>query len=290
MKKYFRPNKSTPVIATISVIVLMCVSLFGCQSAKEDSLVETLSSYQGYVRVVSQEEYDFYRYFVERDAGAKLSQEDLDEKVKAYTNQVNATFFLGNKLGLYEPYSFNLLQIRMEQENDNRKVKLEQGEAVYGLEQFDLYTYFQYELSNLKIDIQSYILEHCDSQIKRQAEVHYNSNKENYVVRDMVEYQITIDDETESVVADRTQLKFLGSADSGLADFLVNADLNETYEDVWNGKQRSVVVTDVEYQEISFKENEMSAIENYIEAKLYPSLIDEIAKNNPVEFDLKMGE
>lgn len=264
----------------------MCVCLFACQSVKEDSLLETISSYQGYVRVVSQEEYDFYRYFVERDAGSKLSQEELDEKMNAYINQVNATFYLGNKLGLYEPYSFNLLQIRMEQENDNRKIKLEQGEAVYGLEQFDLNTYFQYELSNLEVDIQSYILEHCDTQILRQAEEYYDSNKENYVVRDMVEYQVTIGDETESVVADRTQLKLLGSADSGLADFLENADLNETYEDVRNGKQRCIVVTGIEYQEINFKDNEMSAIENYIEAKLYPSLIDEVAKNNPVEFDL----
>lgn len=286
MKKYFRADRKGSLIVVILVMILAAANLFGCGAVKEESLWETLSAYKGYSRIVSQEEYDFYKYFVERDLPNEVTDAELSEKVKAYVNQVNAAFYLGNKIGLHEPYSFNLLQIRMEQENADRKLKLEQGEAVYGLEQFDLNSYFQYELSNLEVDIQSYILENCDSQLCRQAEEYYNSNKENYIVRDEVAYQVTIDGETETVIADRTQLDFLGNADMGLADFLESAEVNDTYEDVQNGKQRSVVVTDIQYGEMSFTENATALIEIYIGAEFYPALIEEIAKNNPVEFDL----
>ena len=52
-----------------------------------------------------------------------MSEEEKAQKVKEYINSVNAVFYLGEKLGLCEPYSFGEMKLRMEQENASRKAK-----------------------------------------------------------------------------------------------------------------------------------------------------------------------
>ena len=114
----------------------------------------------------------------------EISQNEIDyfvnhlkEKVKEYARKVNAIFFLGDKLGLCEPFSFELLKLRMEQENQSRKLKLENEEIIYGLEQFSLETFYQYTLDNLKTKIHSYLEEHIDAGILNLAKKYYEENK-----------------------------------------------------------------------------------------------------------------
>lgn len=258
----------------------------GCSKEKKSELVSTIKEYKGYIRLVAQEEYEFYEYFVKRNVTDTITEKEFKEQVKKYANEVNAVFYLGNKLNLCEPYSFELLQIRMEQENDIRKVKKEKGEAIYGLEQFNLQNYFQYTLDNLELDIIEYILQNADEAIVDDAEAYFERNKASFKVRESVVYESTIDGETNEVTAAREELNFMGKSDMGLADFLETAEIGEEYEDTLNGSQRKVVVKEITYYEPEFKENESAMIQNYIQAELYPELIETVAKNNQVEFEL----
>lgn len=274
----------------IIFLVILFVLLIAFMFVKKDTdnvqgILDEIAQYKGFTRVISTQEYEFYKYFVERELSADVTEEELDALVKAYTEEVNATFYLANRLGLREPYSFSVLQMRMEQENETRKLKLEQGETVYGLQQFDLNTFFQYEYSNAALDIKQCLLERNDAQIHKQAKAYYEANIESFTIKDQITYEITINGETSETTADRTQRQFLGDADPLLADFLENAVCGDVYEDVQNGEQRKIIVTDISYEEVSFRENEMAVVENYIEEELFPQLIEMIAANNPAEYN-----
>lgn len=286
-----RGNKITKFILAAAAITLLA----GCTSGQSSdgganeasqSLIEEVQSDKGYIRVVSQEEYDFYKYFVERDLAKEIENQELNEKVKAYINEVNAVFYLGNKYGLYEPYSFDLLNMRMEQENRDRQQKLEAGEVVYGLEQFTLQTYYQYERSNLEADIIEYIEMNLDSEIVDLAEDYYNENPELFTGRESVTYEITALGVTQEVAADREQLNLLANADMNLADFLETAEVGDTYADMKDGEEREVLVTEISNTEPGFDNNRDAVIRYYIRYILLDELIDTVAQNNPVEFPI----
>lgn len=276
-------------ILVLAMIMLIFMEA-GCSSEEtaeeQSSLIEKIESYQGYTRVVEQEEYDFYSYFVKRDLAGEISQEELDEKIRSYINEVNAVFYLGNELGLCEPYSFDLLKLRMEQENDIRKVKLEQKEAVYGLQEFQMETYFQYVFSNLESDIITYLEQNADAEMIRQAREYYNANQELFHVREGVTYEITEKGQTESVTVDRGKLNFLGKSDMGLADFLENGEIGDVFEDILDGEDRKVLLKDIKYGREEVELDQETIIFRYILSELYPALIKTTAKDNPVEFNI----
>ena len=234
---------------------------------------------------LQQQEYDFYKYFVERDLTKEVSADELDQMIKDYINEVNAVFYLGNKLGLYESYSFDLLKLRMEQENRDRQLKLEKGEVVYGLEQFTLETFYQYERENLENDIIDYIMENADQSVIDQAEQYYDENKEAYKERESVAYEITYAGKTTEEESDRNELDLLGNADETLADFLEQGQIGESYTDTKDGEERTVVITGISYVEPDFEEDMSLAVRTYIRYQLFDEIIATVAENNPVEFE-----
>lgn len=292
MKKEKRLQNKRQILSILCIVavVIIVISFFIAKKMsqreiqREDSFLNSVASYQGYVRVVSQEEYEFYRYFVERNQGQAISEEELDKKVKSYINEANAVFYLGNKFGLYEPYSFDLLKMRMEQENRNRKMQLEQGEVVYGLEQFTLESFYQYERSNLEIDIIEYIAVNAQEEVLDLARAYYAENKELFTDRESVTYETTIDGVCEVITADRKQLNLLGNADMGLADFLEGKEKGDVYTDIQDGKERKVVITDISYMEAGFEENQDTIVLYYIQNEWLEDIIKTVAENNPVEF------
>lgn len=272
-----------PIVLFILGIVL--IVLIG-KNEDQNQVIEELKNYQGYTRVVTQEEYDFYQYFVERNIGTEISSEEMDERVKTYINEVNAVFYLANQYGLCEPYSFELLKLRMEQENESRKVKQKENEVVYGLTEFTLETYFQYIYSNLETDIQDYLADNSSDQMRREAKKWYEKNTEDSQIIESITYQVTQNGATEVLVADQTQLKFLGKSDMGLADFLNTAKVDERYEDDQTGSLREVIVLDIQYAKEDYEENELAVMANYIRQEVYPMVIEQVVKQNPVEFQL----
>ncbi len=273
------------VVIVLLVCMIVGYSVREIYEKQKSPLIETIKGYKGYIRTVGQEEYDFYAYFVERDLSGEIYPEELDEKIRTYINEVNAVFYLGNQLGLCEPYSFELLKLRMEQENNVRKVKLEQGEPIYGLKEFRLETYFQYVFTSLETDIIAYIEENADREIIRQAEEYYDANPDLFNIRKSVAYEITMQGKTEAETADREQLNFLGKSDMGLADFLEVGQPGDIYEDVLNGEKRKILLKNIEYTEKEGDMDKKTIIYRYILSELYPLLISSVARNNPVEFE-----
>ena len=272
------------IFPVLFIILIFAVVLIK-QPEKAEGVLDEIDSYQGYTRVVSQEEYEFYQYFVERELPEKVSKEELDQLVREYAGEVNAVFYLGNRLGFCEPYSFEAMELRVEQENTKRQLMLEQGEVVYGLEQFSKETYFQYTMDNLQADLQGYLEAQADEDILKRAEEYYEAHEEEFIYRKEVHYEQSLDGVTESLIADVDMLSFLGKADMGLADFLGIANVGDVYEDDKDGQARKVVLTNIIYSEKGYEYNADMALYRLIRDELYDEVIKNTAKNNPVQFE-----
>lgn len=253
--------------------------------AKSTGILGDINGYQGYTRVISREEYEFYQYFVERDLPEKVSEEELERLVHEYAGKVNAVFYLGNRLGFCEPYSFEVLELRVEQENIKRQLMLERGEVVYGLEEFSKETYFQYIMDNLQADIQGYLESHADEEILKRAKEYYDAHEEDFIYRKEVHYEQSLDGITEKVIADVDMLSFLGKADMGLADFLGIAKVGDVYEDDKDGQVRRIVLKDIVYSEKGYEHNADLALYRLVQNELYDEVIKTVEKNNPVQFE-----
>lgn len=75
-----------------------------------------------------------------------------DEREKKYAL---ACLEFAKKLGLIDDSSLDALKLRCEAENAKRREKLENGETVYGLTEFPLAVYLDYELTRFKLDFAS---------------------------------------------------------------------------------------------------------------------------------------
>lgn len=280
-------KKKSLAAICIVVIAAFVTTLFITKEQKEktSTLLEGLYSYQGYTRVISEEEMEFYRYFVERDLPNDTDENEITEKVKEYANEVNAIFYLGNKLGFCEPYSFEALKLRMEQENTERKISLEQGEVVYGLEEFSLEIYFQYVMDNVESDLQSFLEENADEGIYSRAETYYQEHEEEFIYRKEVTYEQTLDGVTQTLTADVDTLSLLGKTDTAMADFLQMAESGEIYEDTTEEGERRILLKEIIYSDKGYENNVEMALYRVVRDELYNEVIHTVAMNNPVSFE-----
>lgn len=277
--------KKTVIGIALAVAACLCILLFSVKSEKTPGLLDKIDSYKGYIRVISQEEYDFYSYFVERDLGEEVSEEELRTLVEAYAAKVNAVFYLGNQLELCEPYSFEAMQLRLEQENASRQAKLDEGEVVYGVQQFTLNTYFQYTMDNLQASLMGYLEENADREILKMAEKYYEAHREDFRSRTEVVYEQQLGGVTEMITADADMISYFGKSDPGLADFLGGAEIEDVYEDETNYEPRTIVLKEISYSKDGYKNNAEMALYRLVRNELYDSVIETVVKNNPVEFE-----
>lgn len=284
-RRYVLKNRK---IYIICLVILLIFSGTSCSKKKENELIDTIKGYKGYIRTIEEEEYRLYEYLVGRDIHNEVSEEELRQQVENYANEINAIFYLGNQLGLCEPYSYELLQIRMEQENDIRRIKKENGEAIYGLEKFNIETYFQYTVDNIEIKIVDYLLQNVDETIENDAEHFYKRHRSLFTTRESVTYEQIINGDRTEKIADRDELNFMGKSDMSLADFLETSNIGGHMYLKSENEEKSYTILDIEYSELDFDENKTFVINHYIRAELYPELIKTVAKNNPIE--LKLNE
>ncbi|MGN0348342.1 MAG: hypothetical protein ACI4DR_02290 [Roseburia sp.] len=286
-------NRMLPVLLTLLMIPFLCGCFLSRQESeqeKELGVIAAIEGLQGYTRVVGQEEYELYAYLVERALGKEVSEEEKEEQIKEYANKVNATFYLGDRLGLHEPFSFEVLKMRLEQENETRRIKLENNEVIYGLKEFELHTYLQYEMANLELDIVSYLMTNLtDEEIGKKAEEYYNANEQNFRYMKNITYDVTMNGETETIVLERVGLRALGNQDPFLGDFLSTGSVGDIYEDLGTGvtgEMRTVVIRDIEYAPMGYEKNKEEAKYGYVQSELYAELLKLVMVNNPVEFKL----
>lgn len=273
-------------VVVVAVIGILLLWQNKDRSAENAGVLDEIYGYKGYSRTISKEEYEFYKYFVTRDLSGKESEEEVEALVKEYAGNVNALFYLGNKLGYCEAYSFEALQLRMEQENVSRQKKLAEGEVVYGLEQFNsLEIYFQYLMDNMQVSIQGYLEDHADDQIREMAKNYYEEHEEEFTGIEEVVYEQTIDGKTETVSADAETISFYGKSDGGLADFIADAQIGDVYEDIINDQERRIVLKEITYSETGYENNQETALYSFVRNELYDMVIKKTAENNPVTFE-----
>ena len=281
-------NILIPIMGVIVFIV--CIGVFWVfrnsnSSGENLSIWKQINSYRGYVCEISKEEYEFYEYFVRRDVAKETGEEEIETQIKEYAARVHAVFYLGSQLGFCEPYSFEELQLRKEQENASRQEKLAAGEVVYGLKEFTLQTYFQYTLDNLQIELMSYLEEHADEEVLKMAENYYEEHKEEFRYREKIVCEQTIGAKTETLSIDADLLSHMGKADPALGDFLGLAEIGEVYQDVYEGQERTVCLKDIIYNKEGYEHNAEMVLYQFVRNELYDLVIATVAQNNPVEFE-----
>lgn len=84
-----------------------------------------------------------------------LGQKEYEKQMRRYHDATMTALRVRQELAyqygvLEEPFSYAELLKKMEQENADRAEKLANGEPVYGLQQFDITTYYSHFMSNLE--------------------------------------------------------------------------------------------------------------------------------------------
>ena len=157
--------------------------------ANTDGWMSSLTMISGRSRPVSPEEYDFFYKMVRQDSPSRNDEITLEAETKDFINHQNAMFYIAELAGLAEPYSFEAMQENMEQENQHRKEMKENGEVFYGLERFELNSYYQYITSNLQLDIFDYLVAQSTDEIIKEAKDFFTENIEDYQTIESVTYQ-----------------------------------------------------------------------------------------------------
>lgn len=244
---------------------------------------EQILSYTGYSRVIEQEEFDFFHQLARRESAENGTL--LNPKTEELIETASAQFYLGNKLGLCGPYSFAQLQEQMKQENAKRRLDKEKGNAIYGPEQFDIFSYYQYVSSNLELKIIDYLASQADENLERQAKSYFEENLELYERPEQIRYTLTEHGKTDEHMIDGYQLNSLSNADSKLADILRTGEAGQEFSYSFGEILRHGKILNIRKSRTDFEENKTAIIGDYLKSGYYHELLLEIGDHNPVVYD-----
>ncbi len=286
-----RPRAAKFIVIFVVAVLFAAAAVFalitrGDEEADTvpDDIITQISGYKGYTRVVSREEFDFFKALVARDLENGADDETVEDATREYINTVNAEFYLGSKLGLCEVYDFSAMQYRMETENADRQAKSESGEVFYGPQSFTLTTYFQYIYSNLQSDLLNYLVSNATEDMLRGARDYYDATPSLHQSLQSITYKITENGASETVNITADEYRTLQNSDETLADFISEADEGDTMTYEYSGVTREVELVSVEYAEATFEDNAAVILRYYISENVLDGLIETVAENNPVEF------
>ena len=144
------------------------------------------------------------------------------------------------------------------------------------------------DFGNLERDIKDHIL----SQITREElgdkpKQFYQDHEEEFRLLKSVTYQLTMEEETRTITADRMNLRSMRNADMALVDFINDAKVGDVYEEPrvdGEGVFRTVKIVDLEYEPMGYEANRENAIIAYVETMLFEELLEIVADNNPPEY------
>ena len=275
---YFK-NKSLYIFLAFVIIIGIVPS--GCSENKKPDIISDIEGVKGYVRTVSEEEKEFYRGIL----GKSVSQdEDLEKAVEEKINEDNALYLISNKMGLTQPYSFQLLQDNLEKENRTRKAKLQQGIIFYGKEEFTLEEYYNWNLSNIKTDVVESLYSSCGDYYRDDCEKYYNENKEEYMEISEVTYIIEENGETQEKTITEEELSSLANTDGDLFTALYNGEEGQTTVLENSDESRKVQIVSKEHTTSTFEEAYVMVMRDYLTNCVLQDLIDMVAQANPVDY------
>lgn len=292
-KNHSSSKRKAPLLA-VSGIVLSLAAVIGLvvflnisHEGKEGGITEQVLSYSGYTRVIGQQEYDFYENLARREMDDISDSELLSQKTIELAQAANAQFYLGNKLGLIDPYTFEGMQEEMRHENARRKIDKENGQPIYGPESFDIYSYYQYVSSNLEVDIIDYLARHADEPMLTKARGYFEENKRIYDHPEQIVYSLTENGTSEEHTIEWRQLGTLENADPELAQILSEGSENQEFSYSFGDMERSGQIISISYVKTDFDKHKTSIVSDYLNSGIYKEMLQVVAKNNPVAFAQK---
>lgn len=268
------------------LVILVGIGIFlGLKKEKsvdEPSELQMLRYSNGYLRTVSQEEYDFFEDMVIKDSLEELTEQERKEQTLEYINRGNAEFMIAYEMGLCEPYSFSSLKRQMELENQEREIKKKNGEVFYGPENFDLTSYYQYLLGNLELDMVTYILEYADQEVMEGAKSYFEEHEDWYQEIREVVCDIETDGKSERKQISQEEFSSLEKTDSELFEFLYNGKEGDHLIYKKNGVEQKVTYISRVYEELTFEKCGEEVLKDYISNVYLEQWIREWMDQNPI--------
>ena len=229
-------------------------------------------------RTVSKDEQAFFA-----DLLRKQGQDSGDETVQQYVAKINAAFYLGSRMELCEPFSYEALCYRTEAENNDRAMKKLTGQLYYGPDSFSVAGHFEYRYNRLYSDMITWLADRRDDAMIQASYDFYQAHKEQFTGVKSVTYRITEDGFTETKTMDNTMFRTMGHSDPSLMDFLERSEIGEITE-LTDGSGRTVEKLGMETELMSFTEHERYIVEIWLTQEVLDALIGAIAAHTTLVF------
>ena len=240
----------------------------------------------GHGRTVSAEEFDFFYDMVKRDSANRGDAAALTEETQTFIREQSAMLCAAELAGLCEPYSFESLRQNMEAENEKRAEMKASGEVFYGLERFDLESYYSYITSNLRLDLLAYFVEQATDEMQEEGRRYYEEHLSDYQTIETASYIQEKNGEEEEKRLTLSDMRSLMNTNEELFEFLLSAQpgdrLTQTGQD---GEQTVFTFQSLEMLTASFEEAYNVAMQDYIANEKYDDILNTVSKNNPVIFE-----
>ena len=268
------------LLAAAVVLVLLAGGFFWLRKETARAafpLLEELSALQA-DRTVSAEEQAFFAELLRKDG-----QDPTAEAVQQYAAEINATFYLGSRMDLCEPFTYETLRYRTEAENNDRAMKKLTGQLYYGPDAFSEVGYFEYRYSRLHSDMITWLADRRDDAMTQAARDFYDTHQEQFTGVKSVTYQITEDGVTKTKTMDNTLFRTMGQSDPALMDCLERSEIGEKTE-LTDGTGRVVEKLEMETELLPFAEQERYVVEIWLAQEVLDALIGAVAANTTLVF------
>ncbi len=289
-------RRKRPIFIFLAVIILIVIGLAGFilvsrepepDAGKiEAELLEGLQL-SGYSRTIGKEELAFYSGIVRRELEDRDDTEEIDRRARDYAAEMNAQFYLAEKLGIMQPFSFEQLQAQMEQENASRARKKERGETFYGPTKFDLTGYYLFTTSNLRLQLTEALADRAGRRTKAGSKAFYEKNMDRYVARDDITYTVweqgTQDKQTHTVTL--SDLRTLEKLDQDLLRILTDYKKGASFAYEKDGVALAGVIDDKVLEYKPYEDIQRIVVQEYIDTELFDTLVERVAADNPVSFE-----
>lgn len=284
-KGIYRKKYGIVLIIIIGVLILAAVLILLNQHQKEaPSKWDLVGESIGIVNALGKEEMEFYQPLAQKELQKSGGQTVDSVYLIDYASRVYAQFLIGNKLGLCSPYSLSSLKAEMEQENNLRKARKENGEAIYGPEQYDLDSYFQYRLAEVKEQTIQELSRNPDSKLVEESRAYWNAHQEDFALIEEICYELTANGKTEQKVLTREEMSTLSKTDPQLLDLLYEGEDGQEFEYQFGDELRTGKILSIKKHTVDYEEDRQTVVESYVANVAYPELVKKMADSNPVEW------
>lgn len=263
-----KKKRKLAVMITITIVII----IFFIKLNENHNIKQTT------ITTISEDEINLYENIIMKE-NKYLNEQELNESVKGYAEEVYAQFYLGAEYGLCKPFSYEALKMAVEAENNNRAAKKTSEEVVYGVMEYSIDEYLNYILSNLKLNIVDYLVKNYDSNLEKEAKKYFKNNIDKFQTIKKVKYRIG----NEIKVADKNSLIMMQKINPDLFENLCNSDEGEKFSIDVNSELFDCEIINKEISSLDFDDEKEIILNRYISDVYYWDLVDSVKEFNKVE-------